>query len=207
MFGRVEEKRLDELRLVYGSRMEAEYLASVSDYVYEASKLIDLSGKKLSGKRNHIHQFLRQYADDYEYVPVDESKLSECKRILDAWCDKNESESVHPDNSERVACYELFNNWSRLGVKGALLKVAGRFEAFTVGELLNRETAAIRIEKANSSINGIYTVINREFCAHEWNHVKYVNREEDMGIKGLRKSKQSYNPVSRVNKYLVKISK
>ncbi len=204
-FGRVEEARLDELRSVYGERLKVEFLDSASDYMYHASDLINLAGKKYSGKRNHISQFLRQYGD-YEYVTVNETNLGECRRILDEWCDRNESECVHPDNCERLACYELLDNWSKLPLKGALIKVAGRFEALTVGEQLNPETAAIRIEKGNSQIHGIYTVINRDFCAHEWSHMKYINREEDMGLEGLRKSKLSYNPAFMVNKFLVKVS-
>ncbi len=204
LFGRVEETRLDDLRTVYGNRMEIEFLESASDYMYHASDLINLAGKKFSSKRNHINQFLRLYGE-YEYVPVDETNLLECRRVLDEWCDKNETECVHPDNCERLACYELLDNWSKLKLKGALIKVNGRFEALTVGELLNPETAAIRIEKGNSEIHGIYTVINRDFCAHEWSHIKYINREEDMGIEGLRKSKLSYNPAFMVNKFLVKV--
>ena len=204
LFGRVEEKRMEELRLVYGGRMKEEFLDSASDYVYEVLNLINLPGKKLSSKRNHINQFLRLYGD-YEYVPVDESNIGECRRILDEWCDKNEDESINMVNSERLACNELFNNWNKFSLKGALIKVSGRFEAFTVGELLNPETAVIHIEKGNSEIHGIYTIINRDFCAHEWNQIPYINREEDMGKEGLRKSKQSYNPTSRVNKYLVKV--
>lgn len=203
MFGRVEESRLDELRMAYGSSMKEEYLDSASDYVYNASDLINLAGKKFSGKRNHISQFMRNYGE-YAYIPVDESNLSECKRILDEWCDKNEN-CVHPDNCERYAGYELLDNWSRLKMKGALLKVDGRFEAFTAGELLNPETAVVRLEKGNSEIHGIYTVINRDFCAHEWSGVKYINREEDLGLEGLRKSKHSYNPVFMIRKFLVKV--
>ncbi len=203
-FGRVEETCLDQLRMVYGESMEVEYLDSASDYVYHASDLIQLAGKKFSGKRNHISQFIRKYGD-YEYVPVDIGNLDECKRVLDEWCDKNEKSCVHPDNCERLACYELLDNWSRFSLRGALIKVDGRFEALTVGELLNPDTAVIRIEKGNTEIHGIYTVINRDFCAHEWPNVKYINREEDMGIEGLRKSKLSYNPAFMVRKFLVKV--
>ncbi|HBR03653.1 MAG TPA: hypothetical protein DD738_13700 [Ruminiclostridium sp.] len=203
LLGRVEERRLPELRQVFGKRMEEKFLDAASDYVYEIPKLVGLSGGKLSSKRNHIKQFLRQYGE-YEYVPVDESNIHECRRILEEWCDRNE-EGTHEDNSERWACNELFKNWSRLPVRGALIKVAGRFEAFTVGELLNPRMAAIRIEKGNSDIHGIYTLINRDFCAHELSGLQYINREEDMGKEGLRKSKLSYNPAFMVNKFLVKV--
>lgn len=204
-FGRVEEAGLSSLKAVYEGRMETEFLDSASDYVYNASDLITLAGKKYSGKRNHISQFIREY-EHFDYVPVDRSNLSECRRILDEWCDKNEEECVHPDNCERLACYELLDHWDELPLKGALIKVGGKFEAMTIGELLNPEMAAIRIEKGNTDIHGIYTLINKEFCSHEWQNVKYINREEDMGIEGLKKSKLSYNPAFMVRKFLVKVS-
>jgi hypothetical protein len=204
LFGRVEEPRLEQLRLVYENRMEAELLDSISDYVYKSSDLINLSGKKLSKKRNHISQFLRKYGS-YEYVPVEKSNITECRRIFNEWCEKNEETSKDPNNHEKAACFDLLDNWDRLPVKGALIKVGGRYEAFTIGEQLNPETAVIHIEKGNSEIHGIYPLINREFCAHEWGRVKYINREEDLGDEGIRKSKLSYNPAFMVNKFLVKV--
>lgn len=204
MFARVSDCCLGRLLSVYGEGAKVQPLENTFDYVYNASDLINLSGKKFSGKRNHIHQFMRKYGN-YEYVRVTEDNLDECKKILDAWADKNEID-CDPDNSERLACYELLKNWSRLPLKGALIKVNGSFEAFTIGELLNPETAVVRIEKANSDIHGIYTLINRDFCANEWGNVKYINREEDLGLDGLRKSKLSYNPTFMVNKFLVKVS-
>jgi len=206
MLGRGEEARLEELRMAYGNRMEVEYLDEASDYIYKASDLINLSGKKFSSKRNHINKFLRLYGS-YEYVPIDKSNLDECRRIFDEWCEKNKETCIYdPNNCEKTACFDLFDNWDKLPVKGALIKVASRFEAFTVGELLNPDMYVIHVEKGNSDIQGIYTVINRDFCAHECTQVKYVNREEDLGIEGLRKSKNSYNPVGRVKKFLVKVS-
>lgn len=202
-YARIAEKNLDYFKDVYGNNMHIEHLDNVSDYVYNASDLITLEGKKYSKKRNHINQFLRLYGE-YEYAPISDNNLDECKRILDEWADRHEI-GCDPDNSERVACYELFNNWNRFKLKGALIKVNGRYEAFTIGEMLNSETAVIRIEKGNVGIHGIYTLINRDFCANEWNNAKFINREEDLGIKGLRKSKLSYNPVFMVDKFLVKV--
>ncbi|HHY65090.1 MAG TPA: DUF2156 domain-containing protein [Clostridiaceae bacterium] len=203
MFARVSEGCLGRLIDVFGDRAEITPLENTFDYVYNASDLINLPGKKYSSKRNHIHQFMRKYGE-YEYVPVSENNIQECKRIIDAWADLHET-NTDPDHSERYACYELLDNWGKFQVKGALIKVNGRFEAFTIGELLNPETAVVRIEKANAEIHGLYTLINRDFCANEWSHVKYVNREEDLGIEGLRKSKLSYNPAFMVNKFLVKV--
>lgn len=203
LFGRVEEKKLPYFKAVYGEKMKIENLDNTSDYIYNAQDLITLEGKKFSKKRNHISKFMRLYGE-YEYASVNESNLHECKRILDEWAEKNET-NIDEEISERVACQELCHNWGTFPLKGALLKVNGRYEAFTIGELLNSEVAVIHIEKGNTDIHGIYTLINRDFCANEWKDVKYVNRQEDLGIKGLRKSKLSYNPAFMVNKFLVKV--
>jgi len=203
MFARVSESSVSKIIGVFGESAKILPLENTFDYVYNASDLINLPGKKYSSKRNHIHQLMRKYGG-YEYVRIMEDNIPECKRIIDAWADLHET-NTDPDHSERLACYELLDNWNRLQVKGALIKVNGRFEAFTIGELLNPETAVVRIEKANADIHGLYTLINREFCSNEWSHVKYINREEDLGIEGLRKSKLSYNPAFMVNKFLVKV--
>lgn len=203
-YGRIEENCVTLFRDYYQDRIEAEYLEDASDYVYNAEDLIKLAGRKYSGKRNHISQFLRYYPD-YEYVPVDRSNLGECKRILDEWCEKNETECMHPDNCERLACYDLLDNWELFNLKGALIKVNGIFEAFTVGEILNDETAVIRIEKGNSDVHGVYGIINREFCTREWCRLKYINREEDLGKEGIRKAKLSYYPVNLIKKYLIRV--
>lgn len=203
-YARISENCIDKLKMVYKDNVTIEPLEHTFDYVYNASDLVSLAGKKFSKKRNHISQFMRLYGD-YEYVPVTEDNLGECKRILDLWADKNET-NYAPENSERFACYELFNNWSRFtSLKGALIKVNGKFEAFTIGELLNPEVALIHIEKANTDYHGLYTLINRDFCMNEWSDVKYINREEDLGIEGLRKSKLSYNPAFMIKKFLVKV--
>ncbi len=204
-FARVSERCIDKLKAVYQDRITIEPLEHTFDYVYNASDLISLAGKKFSKKRNHISQFMRLYGD-YEYVPVTEENLGECKRILDQWADKFEL-NIDSQNSERFACYDLFDNWNSFtSLKGALIKINGNFEAFSIGELLNPEMALIHIEKANIDFHGLYTLINRDFCINEWSNVKYINREEDLGIEGLRKSKLSYNPAFMVKKFLVKVS-
>lgn len=202
-FGRVEESRVPLLTGHYGNRAEVTHLPEASDYVYNSSDLVRLAGRKYSRKRNHISQFMRAY-ENHEYVPVGPENIAECKRVFDEWCENNESDCLHPDNCERLACYDLLDNWDRFHLKGGLVRINGRAEAFTIGERLNGETAAVRVEKGNSGIHGIYTFINREFCTREWADLRYINREEDLGKEGLRKSKESYFPVFMVNKYLVR---
>ena len=88
----------------------------------------------------------------------------------------------------------LFEHWDELGLRGGAIKLFGRIEAFTIGEPLNDRTALIHIEKANPTIRGLYQAINNEFIRHEFSDYEFINREEDMGLPGLRKAKESYHP-------------
>lgn len=201
-FGRVEERMVDKFKNHMKIDVKAKKIDAASDYIYETESLISLAGKKLSAKRNHINRFFRDYGD-FEYEEISKDNFSECERIFDEWCNENDSCNCEvPEECEKWACSQLLQNWDKIpGLKGALIKVNGRFEAFTIGEMLNDDTAVIHIEKGNANIHGIYALINREFVTREFSHTKYVNREEDMGIEGLRKAKLSYQPSGRVWKY------
>ncbi|NLG87639.1 MAG: DUF2156 domain-containing protein [Clostridiaceae bacterium] len=208
VFGRVEENMVPLFKKYLDAKLTIKKIDAISDYIYSTESLITLAGKKLSSKRNHINRFMREYGG-FEYVELKKEHIDECKRIFDKWCEKNEaSEACNCETDspecERWACFELLDNWERIPtLKGALIKVNGSFEAFTVGEMLNEDTAVIHIEKGNTDIHGIYAVINREFVARTFPHTKYINREEDMGKSGLRKAKMSYMPISRVYKYTI----
>ena len=172
-----------------------------SDYLYLAENMISLKGKKFDGKRNHINKFKKQYT--YEYADLTESNIEDCIDIMERWCAERSCEEHGVYYCEKLANIELLRNFAFLGCKGALIKVDGRFEAFTVGEMLNDDTAVIHIEKADGRINGLYTFINQQFCEKQWSDCLYINREQDLGIEGLRKAKLSYNPEKIVNKYTV----
>lgn len=201
-FGRVEEGNVEIFKKYLKLEIESKKIDSFSDYIYDTESLITLAGRKLSSKRNHINRFMRDYGD-FEYIEISKDNFSECERIFDEWCKSNDRCNCDvPEECEKWACSQLLKHWYDIpGLKGALIKVNGRFEAFTIGEMLNEDTAVIHIEKGNADIHGIYTLINREFVSRTFSSTKYVNREEDMGIEGLRKAKQSYNPSGRVWKY------
>lgn len=208
VFGRVEEDMVNLFRKYLNAKLSIKRVEAISDYIYSTESLITLAGKKLSPKRNHINKFMREYGG-FEYVELTKEYADECKRIFDEWCKKNEASEACACNDEspeceRWACNELLDNWDRFpALKGALIKVNGSYEAFTIGEMLNDDTAVIHIEKGNTDIHGIYAVINREFVSRTFSHTKYINREEDMGKSGLRKAKMSYMPVTRVYKYTI----
>lgn len=184
-----------------GSGPTHEHDRDNDDYVYSAQDLIHLKGKKYDGKRNHINKFKKTY--EYEYIPFNNKLIPEAVRIMDEWCAFKNCDCENGDNCEKIANLELLNNYDMLNCKGAFVKVDGNFEAFTIGEMLNNDTAVIHIEKAKFTINGLYTFINQQFCEHEWQEAKYINREQDLGQEGLRKAKLSYNPVKIIDKYVI----
>ncbi|MDR1061450.1 MAG: phosphatidylglycerol lysyltransferase domain-containing protein, partial [Clostridiales bacterium] len=173
------------------------------DYVYLASDLIGLRGKKFDGKRNHISRFKKMY--DYEYEKLTPAHIDECFRIMYDRCVQNDCDCLRGKfySCDRKPSMELLSNFGRLSCEGAVVRVNGRCEAFTVGEALNADTAVIYIEKANASIQGLYAFINQQFCEREWHGMTYINREEDEGVEGLRKAKLSYHPARLVEKYTV----
>lgn len=175
-----------------------------SDYLYICENLIKLSGKKYDGKRNHINRFKKEH--EFEYVPITEELIGECRRITSDWCKERDCEEHRKYYCEKIANFEMLDNFTALGCKGALLKVDGIYKAFTIGEMLNDDTAVIHIEKADSTVNGLYPLINQQFCQYEWANASFINREQDLGVEGLRKAKLSYNPVKLIEKYTVTVS-
>ena len=173
------------------------------DYVYDANDLIGLRGKRFDGKRNHISRFRRGYSFVYEELA--EAHIGECARIMRERCVEAGCACLggELDACDRAPSMELLAHFGELDCRGAVIRVNGRCEAFTVGEELNRDTAVIYIEKANSAIHGLYAYINQQFCERAWPGMAYINREEDEGIEGLRKAKLSYHPARLVEKFTV----
>ena len=110
------------------------------------------------------------------------------------WCERKNCSEGGSMERELTACQLALLNMEKLNLKGGAIRINGKIAAFTLGEVLNPETALIHFEKADTAYDGIYQAINNEFLIHEWSDMKYVNREEDMGIEGLRKAKLSYCP-------------
>jgi len=201
VFKRVEEDKLDFFREYFKEGVEITEDRNSSDYLYRSEELIELKGKKFHRKKNHLNSFLKNY--QFEYVKLTDDLIGECIRINEEWCERRSCEQHKDFYCERLANIEALKNFKTLKYEGALIKIDGRYEAFTVGEMLNSDTAVIHIEKANENIRGLYNVINQQFCEKAWKDTVYINREQDLGIEGLRKAKLSYNPVKLINKYTV----
>lgn len=173
------------------------------DYDYNTRDLIELAGKSYRAKRNHLNYLLRTLKP--AYAPMDESHIEECVNLSRNWCETRMCEEDLSLEGEGDATREALNHFRELNLEGAVITINGRVEAFTLGELLNRTTAVVHIEKANTEIRGLYALINQQFCEKRWKDVPVVNREQDLGEPGLRKAKLSYNPDRMVEKYRVRL--
>jgi hypothetical protein len=174
------------------------------DYVYETENLVKLAGRKYHSKRNFINTFLRTYR--YRYETLTPEHIPGCLDLAACWCRMRRCEEDMDLMGELRAIHEVLENYGRLGLEGGVILVDGRVEAFSLGELLNADTAVIHIEKANPELRGIYALINQQFCEHQWSGAAYINREQDLGEPGLRKAKQSYYPSRMVEKYRIRLS-
>lgn len=171
------------------------------DYVYLSESLINLKGKKLHGKRNHINKFIHTHPD-FKYINLDSSMYEECMALYDEWSETKDEDAISKHN-ERISVSLALKNMDALGLSGGCIVLDGKIEAFTVGERLFSDMHLIHIEKANANINGLYPLINQQYAFRSCSDVTYINREEDMGIEGMRKAKQSYQPIKMIKKYMI----
>ncbi len=172
-----------------------------SDYVYLTENLIGLPGKRYHGKKNHVNRFVKNH--EFEYKAFDEDLVKGVLDLQEAWCQLREC-TLNPGLfQEGIAIHEAVSHFPNLGFRGGAISIDSRVEAFSFGEMLNPETAVVHIEKANPAIPGLYAAINQIFCANTWSHVKYINREQDLGVEGLRKAKLSYHPDHLLDKFTI----
>lgn len=171
-----------------------------ADYLYLRTDLATLSGKKLQAKRNHVNKFKRTY--NYEYTPITPDRIQECLELEAIWCKANNCDQHEGTGNERRALVYALHHFDELGLMGGILHVDDKIVAFTFGMPINQDTFGVHVEKADTSIDGAYAMINHEFAKHIPEQYIYINREEDLGIEGLRKAKLSYQPAIILDKYM-----
>jgi hypothetical protein len=170
------------------------------DYLYKSEKLALLKGWRLDGKRWFIRKFKENY--NFIYRKFELKDKNECLMLFENWLATKSFD--HLAMEEFTAFKKFMENYEFLNVKGGLIEVEGKIVAFEFGEPLDKNTFVIHFEKANVSYTGSYQIINNQFVLNEvYPHYRFVNREQDMGIEGLRKAKLSYAPVRLVKKYEV----
>lgn len=195
-----EQEDIALLERLYPGRFFFERFDEDADYLYETEALATLSGKKYHQKRNHIATFSREHAWSYETMTAD--NRAECLEMAEAWYAERGDDDAELV-AEQAAVRELLTLPEPIGLTGGALRTEGRIVAFTFGAPVRSDTFDIHVEKALTAYGGAYAVINREFAARELlGKYAYINRENDVGMEGLRRAKQSYHPALLLDKYL-----
>ena len=172
-------------------KVESEPMPDLFDYIYRRTDLALLQGGHLQAKRNHVNRF-RADNPDFEYRPLTPELFDECRRLTEIWQgEKGVSDTI---DAERQVMENIFSNWESLGMIGGSIWVNGHMVAFSYGAAVTTDTFDICVEKADRNIEGAFAIINQQFAEHLPEQYIYVNREEDMGLPGLRKAKLSYHP-------------
>jgi hypothetical protein len=163
-----------------------------ADYIYLSESLASLSGKKFHSKRNFINRFYVDYGDRLTVEPIDSSDLSELREFHAKWAESMEGDSDL--DKESYAVEQAFDHYDALELHGLILRVGGNIVAFSFGSQLTPDTFDVHVEKADTGYSGAYNVINNLMAKEFGSKYKYFNREEDVGLEGLRRAKLSYQP-------------
>ena len=181
------------------------YKSSVdfSDYIYLTEKMASLSGKKYHSKRNHVTNF-KKNNPDWTFEKLDSGNICECIALHKKWLSEKDDSDNEEYQDELNAVIKAFENYDELGFIGGLIRVNGVVVAYTMGEpQMSGKCFVSHFEKANAELQDAFAIINQEFTKNCLMDYEYVNREEDLGIEGLRKAKQSYHPEILLEKCMV----
>jgi hypothetical protein len=194
----VTEEIREQLRVIYADQVQFELHDEDFDYLYETQALATLPGNTYHSKKNHISAFTRKY--NWRYEPISAQNVETVVALSAEWCHEK-GECVDAGlSSERCAIRRLLKHREQLSVSGGLVYVDEKAVAFTLGSPINDDVFDVHVEKALGDYAGAYAVINREF-AKTLTAYRYLNRENDMGIPGLRRAKESYRPAILLKKY------
>ena len=173
------------------------------DYVYDINNLAELSGKKYHSKKNHLNRFSDIFSG-YKALPITHENIAFAEDFVNSWFANKESESPDSDYMmEKFALKKAFNHYFEIGLEGMIILYGTEILALTMGSRLSPDTFDVHFEKARADVNGAYAAINYEFARYiraKYPDVKHLNREEDMGIEGLRRAKESYKPTHLIEK-------
>lgn len=205
---RITDDQKQILEKAYTGCLEAKEDEGAFDYIYTIKSLAELSGSKLSKKRNHINVFLKTYTDwTIEEITIE--NISEVLAFAEKWYEKKtggDSEiGAESLEQEKIALFNIMPKLKQFGADGILLRVNGKIEAFTVGQRISETVYDVVFEKGNDEVHGSYNMINREFARYlqkKYPGLEYINRENDLNLPGLRKAKLSYMPAFLLKKYI-----
>ena len=203
-----DEEAVQLLKLEEDPHFLVKEESDLRDYIYDGEELRTLPGKKFHKKKNLVNKFCREYEGRWEYRTLHAEDKLVIWAFLDQWYAKRAGDE---ENAEESLEYEVKGIHQVLQSEFSLpdyhiggIFIDGQLEAFSMGALNLRENmACISVEKGNADIPGIYQVINQQFLIHEFPEATLVNREDDLGLEGLRRAKESYNPCGYARKYML----
>ncbi|BCZ17563.1 DUF2156 domain-containing protein [Helicobacter sp. NHP19-003] len=198
-FRALQSEHKNELERLFPNAFSYEAQRDRFDYVYSVAELINLQGKKFHKKKNHLNAFLKLYPN-YSYEPISLLNIPELKLALQEWHKLDDPQDLGLKH-EHGGILSVLAIYESLPLLGGVIKIDGRIVAMSFGEKLNPTMALIHIEKADPSVRGGYQMINQQLLKHAFTDCVHVNREEDLGIEGLRQAKMGYNPVFLVEKH------
>ena len=173
------------------------------DYVYSIDDLADLPGRTYQKKRNHCNRFKSEHPN-YTLEPISSKNLPLVETFTKKWYETKLAENPESDFiMEQTALSKAFRHFEELDLDGLILLDQGEILAFTMGSLCTPDCIDVHFEKGLGDVNGAYAIINYEFARYireKYPHVRFLNREDDMGIEGLRIAKQRYFPHHMIEK-------
>ena len=174
------------------------------DYVYDINDLADLRGRKFQSKRNHFNRFCADHPE-HQVVPITHALMPRVKEFVEGWYARRQAQDPQGDFLlEHLAMGRTFQHWEEIGMEGIAIMDAGQILALTLASRLSEDTFDVHFEKALDTVPGAYNAVNCQFARYlrlKYPEVKYLNREDDMGLEGLRTAKLSYRPHHMVEKY------
>ena len=190
-----------KLEQYYPDQFTYEVDRDAFDYLYEIETLAELKGKKYQAKRNHINRFQENFPQWF-VTEITPENLPVCQDLFEAWMEGHDADG----GDDKRAMDQAFRHFTALRFEGLILYAeADKPVAFSMGNQISSDTFDVNFEKAFADVQGAYPMINREFARHihkKYPEIRYLNREDDMGLEGLRKAKESYKPIL-LEKYIV----
>lgn len=171
---------------------------SESDYIYLTSRMASFSGRQFTRHRNHLNQFFGAY--DASGLPLDKETAPDAMTVLQIWQDESRLPAAKTDFA---VCAEALQNFSDLALWGTIYYIEGRPAGFIIGEPLNSDMFCLHFAKGSRKYHGIYQFMFNDTAKKLKADYKYLNLEEDMGNKNLRKTKLSYGPEKILKKYRI----
>ncbi len=190
-FKGISKEQTEKLIEIFGNKISFTEDRDYAEYIYLSEKLANLGGRKLHSKRNHISKFKKTY--NYTFEIINENNKKDAMEVSKLWCEQNVLGQDNGLTHEYCAIKNAFHFYDELDLLGGIIRIDGNPVAMAVGEKISKDAFVIHFEKAVTGYDGLYAMINNEFAKILTDYT-YINREEDLGIEGLRKAKLSYKP-------------